>query len=227
MQVSTDGAAQQHHERRLWKLRDLAHRPDSCVVEPAGRDSPDAPEPLHGKRVQELELTFGRHGEESVRLGDRARDLGQELRPRDADGDRQPDLSADVSPQPLRDLGGTAGEASHSAHVEERLVDREPFDERGRVLEDLVDGLARLGVGRHARPDDDRIRAESKGSPDPHRRVHAPRLRLVARGQDDPAADEHGPAAKLRVVALFDRREERVEVGVEDRGLGAHEHMFA
>ena len=44
----------------------------------------------------------------------------------------------------------------HPAHVEERLVDRQPLDERRRVLEDAVDGLARLRVRVHARPDDDR-----------------------------------------------------------------------
>jgi len=34
-------------------------------------------------------------------------------------------------------------------------------------------------------------------------------------------------AAEPRVVPLLDRREERVEVGVEDRRLAVHEHMFA
>jgi hypothetical protein len=29
------------------------------------------------------------------------------------------------------------------------------------------------------------------------------------------------------VVPLFDRGEERIEVGVEDHGRGRHEHMFA
>ena len=37
-----------------------------------------------------------------------------------------------------------------------------------------------------------------------------------------------GLAAQRRVVTLLDRREERVEVGVEDGGLGnGHEQMFA
>ena len=38
--------------------------------------------------------------EEPVRLRDRARDLREELRPRDADGDRQPDLVEHAPPQP-------------------------------------------------------------------------------------------------------------------------------
>jgi hypothetical protein len=45
--------------------------------------------------------------------------------------------------------------------------------------------------------------------------------RLVAAGADDAArvrvaADDHGLAAQLRMVALLDRREERVEVDVDD-----------
>ena len=40
---------------------------------------------------------------------------------------------------------------SHPADVEERLVDRQPLDERRRVLEHLEHRLARLRVGRHAR----------------------------------------------------------------------------
>ena len=43
--------------------------------------------------MQELELAVGRHDEQPVGLRDAARDLGEELRPRDADRDRQPDLA--------------------------------------------------------------------------------------------------------------------------------------
>ena len=52
--------------------------------------------------------------------------------------------------------------------------------------------------------------------------------RLVGRRADDsarrrrPAADDHRLAAQLRPVALLDRREERIEVDVEDRRLGHH-----
>ena len=54
-----------------------------------------------------------------------------------------------------------------------------------------------------------------------HRGADAERLRLVAGGEHDPAADDHRPAAQARVVALLDRRVERVEVGVQDRRLAA------
>ena len=113
----------------------------------------DAPEPLDRERVEERELAVRRDQEQAVRLGDAARHLGEELRPGDADGDRQADTLAYVVPQPCRDLGGRARDPLHPAHVEKRLVDREPLDERGRVVEHPEHRLARLGVGRHARRD--------------------------------------------------------------------------
>ena len=62
----------------------------------AGGDRADAPEPLHLERVEERELPVRRHDEEPVGLRHAARDLGEELRPRDADRDRQAHLLADV-----------------------------------------------------------------------------------------------------------------------------------
>ena len=57
--------------------------------------------------------------------------------------------------------------------------------------------------------------------------------RLVAAGADDAArsrfaTDDHGLAAQLRVVALLHRREERVEVHVDDReAADGHGQMMA
>ena len=75
----------------------------------------------------------GRHDQQAVGLRDAARDLREELRPRDADRDRQPDLLEHAAPQPRGDLRGRARDPLHPAHVEERLVDREPLDQRRRV----------------------------------------------------------------------------------------------
>ena len=62
---------------------------------------------------------------------------------------------------------GEPDDPLHPAHVEERLVDREPLDERRRVVEDREHRLARLGVGRHARRHDDRVRAQPPRLPPP------------------------------------------------------------
>ena len=170
----------------------------------------------------------GGHDEQAVGLRRAARHLGEELRPRHSDRDRQPDPLQHVAPQPHRDLDRRARQPAQSADVEERLVDREPLDERRRVLEHPEHRLARLGVGRHPRRDDDRTRAQPPGVRTPHRRADTEGLGLVARGEHDSSADDHGPAAQTRIVPLLDGRVERVHVGVEDRRRATgHEHMFA
>ena len=133
-------------------------------VQLPGRRRPDAPEGLDRQRVQERELALGRHLEQPVGLRDAARDLGQELRPRDADRERQPDLLEHAAAQPRGDLERRARPSPHAANVDEGLVDRQRLDERRRVLEHAVHGLARLRVGVHARPDDDRARGRG-GAP--------------------------------------------------------------
>ena len=67
--------------------------------------------------------------------------------------------------------------------------------------------------------DHDRLRAQPARLRAAHRRADAVRLGLVARREHDPRADDHRPAAQARVVPLLDRREERVDVGVQDGRL--------
>ena len=192
-------------------------------------DLADAPQALDRQRVQERELAVGRHDEQPVGLGDAARDLGEELRPATPTVIGKPDLRRARRAQAHGDLASACPRAARMpAHVEERLVDRQPLDERRRVLEDAEHRLARLRVRRHARRTTIASRAQAPRLPAAHRRAHAERLRLVARGEHDAAADDHRAAAQARVVPLLDRRVEGVEVGVQDRRLVlVHEHMFA
>jgi len=53
------------------------------------------------------------------------------------------------------------------------------------------------------------------------------RLGLVAGREHDPCTDDHRQSAQARIIPLLDRREEGVDVGVQDRRLLLHEHMFA
>ena len=211
--------SEQRDEHRLRELRDLTDVSDPALVQLARGHGPDAPEPLHGQRVEKGQLAIGRHEEEAVGLGHAARHLGEKLRPGDADRDGQADPVEHVVLESPGDLDGCAGDPSHAVHVEERLVDRQALDERRRVVEHLVHRLARLAVGREAGWNHDRLRAEAPRLPATHRRAHAVRLRLVARREDDASADDHRSAAQPRIVPLLDGREERVEVGVEDLRL--------
>jgi hypothetical protein len=97
--------------------------------------------------MEKRQLAVGRDDEQAVGLRDAARDLGEELRSRDPDCDRQADPCAHVAPQPHGDLGRRAREPSQPAHVEKGLVDRQPLHKRGEVVEDAVHRLARVGVG--------------------------------------------------------------------------------
>ena len=177
--------------------------------------------------MEEVELLSRRDAQEPVRLGDAACDLGEELGARDSDGDGDPDPLADVSAQALGDLAGRACDPAHPADVEERLVDGEALDERRGVLEDPVERLARLRIGGHAWRDDDRFGAETARPGSAHGRAHSVGLGLVARGEHDAPADDHWAAAEARVVPLLDRGKECIGVGVQDRRLVPHEHMFA
>ena len=83
-------------------------------------------------------------------------------------------------------------------------------------------------VGGESRRDDDRVRAQAAGPSAAHRPAHTAAPRLVAGRHHHPLADDHGATAQTGIVALLDRGEERIGVGVEDRRLRRrHEHTFA
>ena len=94
-------------------------------------------------------------------------------------------------------------------------------------LEDVEHRPAGLDVGRPPRRHDHGLRAQPPRlapRPSPRgRRRPWPRSSPPA----PPRPDDDRPAAQAGIVALLDRREERVEVGVQDRRLPRHEHMFA
>jgi hypothetical protein len=52
-------------------------------------------------------------------------------------------------------------------------------------------------------------------------------LGLVAGREHDTRTHDHGAAAQAWVVSLLNRREERVDVRVQNRPRARHEHMFA
>ena len=117
----------------LGQFGHLADGEDPTVVQLSRRHLADAPEPFDRQRMQEAKLGVGRHDEQAVGLGDPAGHLGQELRPRDPDGDRQADPLEHLPAQLHGDLGRRARDPAQAADIEERLVDREPLDQRRGV----------------------------------------------------------------------------------------------
>ena len=138
-----------------------------------------------------------RHDEQPVGLGHGAGDLGQELGAGDADADRQAHPFAHRAAQPDGDLRRRARRAPQPAHVEERLVDRDAFDERRRVVEHLEHRLAGGGVGGQVRFDEDGVGAQPPGDRPAHGGAHAVRPGLVAGAHHHARADDHRAAAQL------------------------------
>ena len=158
--------------------------PRSCSLRRGHR--PDAPEPLDRQRVEEGELAVGRDDEQPVGLRHGARDLGEELRPRDADGDRQADLarhaaaagarrsrSACRRSAPCRARRGTPRRSTAPRRRAwcPRRPGRPPCSPRRRP----TSAAAR-------RPPAGRGGARCRAA---HRGADAERLRLVARGEHD------------------------------------------
>ena len=148
------------NEHRFRELRDLPHGRERMVAKLRRRDRPDAPQRFDREPVQELQLGVGRDDQQAVGLGDAARHLGEELGPGDPDRDRKADLLQELPAQSHRDLGRRARDPPQPTDVQEGLVDREPFDERRRVVEHLEHRLACPAIGIHPRTNDDRLRAQ-------------------------------------------------------------------
>ena len=216
VELAPGGAPEHRHQRGFTQLCDLRHRGDAAFAELGGGHRPDAPQTLDRQRVQELELALGRHDEQTIGLGHRTGHLGQELRARDADRDRQPNLLPDVPSQAGRDLGRSPRYVVQSPDVEKRLIDGDAFHHRCRLLEDLEHRLTRFAIGRHAGRDDAELGAQSPSPGAAHRGSYAVGLGLVAGREHDATTHDDGLPAQPRVIALFDRGVERVEISMED-----------
>ena len=190
-----------------------------------GRLPAHAPQARDRERREERRLAARRHDDQAVGLPEVGRDLGDQLRRGHAHRGRQADLLVDRGLDRAPDRLAVAEQRPRPGHVEERLVDRdrlhlgrEPAQDRHDLAADLL-VLAPVDRQEHA------LRAQAARRPQRHRRVDAELAGLVRRRGHDAAlvrpaaADDHRPAAQLRPVALLDRREERVEVDVEDRAL--------
>ena len=102
VEVAPGRRSEQRDQRRLAELGDLGDRPDTQPVQLLRRHLPDAPQHPDGQRVQERLLAVDRDDEQPVRFRDPAGHLGQELGPRHADRDRQPDPLGHLAPQSAR-----------------------------------------------------------------------------------------------------------------------------
>ena len=166
VEVPARRPAEDRDQRRLGELGDLADGRDPAIVElvggrPARR--PTAARPAAGWRNASSPSggTTSSPSGLATPLATLARNLVRATptvigRPTRSRTSRRSRAAISV---------GRAGDPPQPADVEERLVDREPFDQRRGVVEHLEHRLARLGVGRHPRLHHDRVRAQPAGLP--------------------------------------------------------------
>ena len=231
-------AATQRPEVRAGPLAELAHQllararlqvTDGVVAR--GRqlllgDGAGTPQALHRQRREKPHLFACGHHDGAIGLVEVGGDLGDELRSRHADRNRERRLG----PHPRLDLGGDLLAGAEGlptvGHVEEGLVQGQRLHQRSERPEDGAHLLGNPGVDLHPGPDEDAVRTAAPGHRAGQSRVHTEPPGLVGGRGNHPApahaTDDDRHAAQRRVVPLLDGRVERVHVGVEDGARPAH-----
>ena len=215
------GRSERVRHRSLVRVRELAHGPDAERLQPLLALGADAPERARRQIVHHVVPVLGRQPEHALRLGHVARDLGAELVVTHADGAPQScpveDRALHLAREPFRLVG---------QHLHERLVPAGVLHHRGerperchhlaggdqvvvRVdrQEDGVGALLQRGAERHAGTDPERARFVRR------RRYHAAFRRVAVPADHDRSPGELRPAEDL------DRRDELIEIDVEDEPL--------
>src|SRR5271166_3037607 len=170
-------------------------------------------------------IVIGSDDKLAVRLALAGRKLGEEFVVGDASRGRQTRLLEDSRANLLGGRRGTRQAAPVLRHIEIGLVERQRLDQR-RVLNKNSMDLARNGaIDVEARRHEHQFRALTHRRGRRHGRTHAEGAGLVTRRGHDPplgaVSNRDGAPSKRRVVALFNRRIERVHVDVNDL---AHRH---
>src|SRR5208283_1628674 len=129
-------------------------------------------------------------------------------------------LPEDARADFLRGRRGSRKTAPILRHVEIGFIERQRFDQRGVLGEDRVDLARDRAIDVEARRHEHQLRTLAHGRGRRHGRSNTEGARLVTRcGNHAPlgaVADGDRTASKLRIVALFDRRIERVHVDMDD-----------
>ena len=215
-------------EARIGLLQ-VAARAVAVLRQQFVRAPSHAPQDAHGLRGEPGtdRVRPERRHEEAVRLRLLAPDLREEAVRRDADRAGEAAGRAHLGAEAFAERAGVAEEMDRTRDVEKRLVHRHPLDERRVVAEDFEHLGRHLLVDAHARLHEDAVRTLLVRRAARHGGTHPEHPRLVAaRGDDAPLVrtrpHDDGQAAPGGVVALFDGREERIHVDVQN---GPRRHL--
>ena len=140
---------------------------------------------------------------------------------------RQPDGAGDSQlilhplDQPCQHHGGGAAmQFLCSRQVHKGLVQRQGFHFGGELIHHRTHRAADFDIGRHARFDHHRIRAELQRLKHRHGGAHAANTRHIAGGRDNAAfaaTNDYGLAGELWIVALFDAGVKGVAIHMGNR----------
>ena len=211
-----------------------ADRAHAEALQPGQRGGADTPQRLHRERMQERELLprpprpsppAPARAPSATRAGFAASDASLARNLFGATPTEHVRRSSSRMRSRMRwaIVGGVAVQPDRTAHVEERLVERQRLDERRERAEDRHDPGAHLGVVRVVAAQEHRVRAQTLRPHRRHRGVDPVGAGLVRRRRDHAPVRRNrrrppgGPGA--RAGAELDRHEERVHVDVQDRGV--------
>jgi hypothetical protein len=229
--VAADHLRELVHRHRL----EVADEVDADPVQLVRRDGADARDDVHPHRPQQLDLAAGGHDPAAVRLRQLAGHLGHELGRRHADrgGEatrRGADRGAQVVDHLLQAHRVEGRHAVGRPEVDERLVQGQRLDQRRQRPQPGHHQRTGLPVRPEPARQEGGVGAAPARLVRRHRRAHPEHPGLVRRGRHDAplahAPDHDRLAPQRRLVALLDRREERVEVEVQHRRLGSHEAIL-
>ena len=154
-----------------------------------------------------------------------------------ANRQRETDLGADASSDGSRYVGWLSVEADGAGDVEERFVDRDPFDSRGEVVEDGHHIVAKPLVAVEVATDEKEITAKLTGPPTGHASVDAVAPRFIRGSQHHASSHGDRPVPQSRDPRVVPRTRRRhrdrhagsspVWVAVVPHLATIIEHMFA
>ena len=174
-----------------------------------------------GRGVEEGERILASDHGKTARLVEIGAGLRKKLAIGKADRDRDADLAFDLRLKAGERLGrARLVQPCGAGEIEKRFIERQRLDKRGQLQHRRADLAANGGVFRHVGPDDRCVWAKLERLEHRLRRVDAEGARNVAGGGDHPAlapANNQRLVTQGRIIALLDRRIERVAVDMRDR----------
>ena len=206
----------------------VAEGADAGGVEVGQRLGPHAPHALDAEGLEpggERVRRIGCDGQ-AVRLVHVACQLRHELVGAHAHADGESKLRAGCGADGTRDRGAVAMQEAAAGDVDEGLVHAQCLHQRREATEDVHEAVAEFRVALEAGRRHHGVRAERERTRHGHGAAAAEGARLVAGGRHHAAAraaaDEDRLPAQRRVVELLHRREERIEVRVQDGARRGH-----